>query len=955
MFEKIIESATNLLPEQGPIGVFVHHNTLHHFEDQKFEDATEFVAERLGAQPYMEHDDYVDFYLNRRISSDSLVKRILKNTNSGTLPKEIPNLGIPIDRFLKKLILTPKIVERSETIEHLLLSGNVLKKFAKQASDFSKEKIREEAIACHLLENHSEKLLFNSKLDEYALSKLWDALSNFSVERTAIPSSETSFKVIDDIVNKRIITFLNAYSDQGISYWKMPNISSSLIETFLNFVKYGERWCPSHARWVLDNDLGTIETDLDKTIQKLLENLNVPKSNWGDFIEEELLKLPGWTGSVAFFEKNPEVLANKRSFSIKELLVIRLLLLKKLNHYGGYFSTECHTQSSLDLSMSLRLELFLMFQSLGIGSKTIKKLSQSQVDKISMLLCEITDFKRRRILHQAYEDTYKFQVLDSIILNSKLSKKTILRTPKYQAMFCLDDREESLRRHLEETEPECETFGVAGFFGLNILFKGLQEDNAVPLCPVNVKAEHLIHETPSSSSVGNFILTDKRSRLMKNVLRRTYDQSRDFIGGAIFTIGGGLLSCVPMVFMIHFPRFTGFFVKRIKSHFFPEVDTIIEVSSSNSSPNESEDIKDGFTVEEMAEKVYGILISVGIRQYSEIIFIIGHGSSSLNNPHKSAYDCGACGGRRGDTNARVFAEIANKEDVRRLLREKGLVIPDSTYFIGGYHNTCSDQIDYFDTGKIPLNVKETASNAFSDFDKARKLDAHERCRRFEDANQYGPTLALKHVEGRSQNLREPRPEYGHCTNAMCIIGRRQLTKNLFLDRRAFLVSYDPLADDNASILSSVLSAVIPVCAGINLEYYYSFVDSDKFGCGTKLPHNITSLIGVMNGGLSDLKTGLPWQMVENHEPFRLITIVEGSKKQLRAALKKTPYVKKLVENRWIQLGGICPKTGQTWWVDGTKFESYDIQTKFLPEYSTSKSYYQGKINHLKPVSITNRG
>jgi uncharacterized protein YbcC (UPF0753/DUF2309 family) len=38
--------------------------------------------------------------------------------------------------------------------------------------------------------------------------------------------------------------------------------------------------------------------------------------------------------------------------------------------------------------------------------------------------------------------------------------------------------------------------------------------------------------------------------------------------------------------------------------------------------------------------------------------------------------------------------------------------------------------------------------------------------------------------------------------------------------------------------------VTPVCSGINLQYFFSYVDPPGWGSGTKLPHNITSLLGV---------------------------------------------------------------------------------------------------------------
>ena len=130
---------------------------------------------------------------------------------------------------------------------------------------------------------------------------------------------------------------------------------------------------------------------------------------------------------------------------------------------------------------------------------------------------------------------------------------------------------------------------------------------------------------------------------------------------------------------------------------------------------------------------------------------------------------------------------------------------------------------------------------------------------------------------------------GHATNAVCVVGRRQRTRGLFLDRRVFLVSYDPTRDDaDATILARVLAAAVPVCTGINLEYYFCRVDSTGWGCGTKLPHNITSLVGVMDGAASDLRPGLPWQMVEIHEPMRLLIVVETTPEAMVDLMSATP-------------------------------------------------------------------
>ena len=163
-------------------------------------------------------------------------------------------------------------------------------------------------------------------------------------------------------------------------------------------------------------------------------------------------------------------------------------------------------------------------------------------------------------------------------------------------------------------------------------------------------------------------------------------------------------------------------------------------------------------------------------------------------------------------------------------------------------------------------------------EEARKRDAHERCRRFESASlDLTFEEALKHVEGRAEDLSQVRPEYGHATNALCFVGRRDMESRFVSgSTRVLAIVRSEQDDENYSILERILQAVIPVCAGINLEYYFSFVDPIGYGCGTKLPHNITSLIGVMNGAGSDLRPGLPWQMVEIHEPVRLLFVIETS-------------------------------------------------------------------------------
>ena len=125
-----------------------------------------------------------------------------------------------------------------------------------------------------------------------------------------------------------------------------------------------------------------------------------------------------------------------------------------------------------------------------------------------------------------------------------------------------------------------------------------------------------------------------------------------------------------------------------------------------------------------------------------------------------------------------------------------------------------------------------------------------------------------------------------------------MSKNLFLDRRTFLVDYHHNIDLDGEILKSIITAIFPVCSGINLEYFFGRIDPSKYGSGTKLPHNVTGNIGIMNGRMSDLRPGLAEQMTEIHDPIRLTFIFAVDKKFLDKVLTQLPWTKDLIDHHW---------------------------------------------------------
>jgi uncharacterized protein YbcC (UPF0753/DUF2309 family) len=794
--QDVLHALKHYLPSQAPLKDFIHHNTLHVFQDRKFYDALQEASEIFGYRTTLSLNDYRKMFQEGKINKD-ILERTIRNR------KGEDQLSV----WMEKLLY------------------------------------------------HHYDYRLDTRIGK--VRAYWK--SEYHID-------------MDSLVHPTLFRTVCSYLDQGISIWNFPvehkGFLSSLRE--LERLSYSSLFKNDRARKLLLNPYCKIED--------LLRLLIHDETLYSQYLFDQQFAHQGWSGMVSVIEDQPQTLLDHKNITLDEFIQFELLL--EIDAMDTHFGEKW-----LPLKDHIK----------GRPVELFAKMVPTELNEVISLW------------QDAYEWTFYDQVLSGIQFTGTANSPKNITGKNFQAMFCIDDRECSLRRYIERYDPNSETFGTPGFFNVEFYYQPKNGKFLTKVCPAPVMPKYVIKEVNSKDSSPE---TDPHFTKHSHGLFR------------------GWLISQTLGFWSAFKLFVNVFKPSMSpatTSSFKHMDKFSTLTIENTDLHDTfNGLQIGFPVEEMAVRVEGLLKSIGlVKNFAPIVYLIGHGASSINNTHYAGYDCGACSGRPGSVNARVMSAMANHPKVRVILKEKGLEIPEATQFIGGLHDTTRDEIEFYDEQHLSAENIIAHKRNLEIFTKALDDNAKERSRRFilTDSKEGSAKLHEK-VKLRSVSLFEPRPELNHATNALCVIGRRELTKELFLDRRAFMNSYDYTIDLDGTYLTNILKPIGPVCGGINLEYYFSRVDNQKLGAGTKLPHNVMGLIGVANGIDGDLRAGLPNQMIEVHDPIRLMVIVEHYPEVVLKGIQNTQAVYEWFINEWVHIVAVHPHTHELFLFKGGTFVPY---------------------------------
>ena len=739
-------------------------------------------------------------------------------------------------------------------------------------------------------------------------------------------------------IDAHVAKYCMSFFDQGLAGVDMPYRTRGLYGAWRRLARFDADMAP----FELDRGFWDgLPERADQALTGALQGLHAHGAETEDILFRELAALPGWTGYMKRLgAAEPSHSAGSGAGYLMDYLAIRLLLVAAANKLDRYASAGTPVSQATDLPVTDE-RLAALDDLIRFADLDPTHLSAEDMMGLLAMAKFAAPIEQAALFLKASEETYRMPLLAELAKSLPAHEGGPAARPAAQAVFCIDVRSEPFRRALE-AQGQFDTYGYAGFFGVPMRHQGLGDEagTAKDLCPVLVSPKHTLADQPLRERVSEahrVLMARERNGRMKALYG---DLKSSTVTPFALAEATGLFSGIAMAARTLWPRLGAKVLEGLtqKRHAAHVCEPRLQFGVSAENPEHVH----GLSLEEQTFYAQALLEVTGLKApFGRLLLLCAHGSTTTNNAYASALDCGACGGNHGAPNARVMAAILNAPDVRERLKAVGHELPDDMLALAGEHDTTTDEVTLFDTARVPASHKADLSALQEALAEAGRTNASNRLA----ALSAGLETSRQTVDDLSADWAQIRPEWGLAGNAAFLVGPRSLSAALDLHGRAFLHSYDWRSDPNGGALTIILTAPMVVAQWINSQYYFSTVDNEAFGSGTKVTQNVAGGIGVVQGNAGDLARGLPRQSVYRddgtpyHEPLRLMTVVVAPRARVGKVVAENAILKRLFDNEWVALAVLDPETGQaSRYRPGLRWDGLDLAgTKPMAEFFISLS------------------
>ncbi|WP_020374200.1 YbcC family protein [Sulfobacillus thermosulfidooxidans] len=699
------------------------------------------------------------------------------------------------------------------------------------------------------------------------------------------PGAQMPFALFTDILGhaegqdwsgfvvERISQYCAAYFDEGQALWPFPWSDQSLYQGWIHFMRYDK----SPGIWGvrgLREAIGAWPDSAEGAIVQAVRDLDVPWQAVDDYLYAALWSVGGWAGWTRYRLWQAELRGDDDG-ALRDLLAIRL---------------------SWDA-------LLYKLQPRETGKRQWRewmvKVSEPPIPPETAIPVDV-------IFQTALEIGYQRQLPG--LLNGPSRLPNTQGNPVAQAVFCIDVRSEIFRRALETVAPGMQTLGFAGFFGIPMAYLRFGDLEPQAHLPVLFTPAYCVSEGFDHQQNPTVIEKMRIRRHLTVHLAKTWKMFK--------TSASSTFAFVEAVGMLWAPKLIGDSLGWTRPVPHPDRVGIPGTMHRRLQPVLSHRERSiwsghhnctGIPESDRPAIAASVLRNMGlITDFARVVLLVGHRSSTVNNPQATALDCGACGGQSGEASARVAAALLNDAPTRRALKQQGIDIPDETYFLAGVHDTVTDEVQLFHLDAVPLSHTGDVAQVVQWLTDAGQMARQERAILVDRGDRSRSVVHAK-IRQRAQDWAEVRPEWALARNAAFVAAPRSRTWQRDLAGRVFLHDYDWRRDPSFHRLELIMTAPMIVAHWINMQYYGSMVDPRRLGSGNKVLHNVVGgSIGVFEGNGGDLRVGLAWQSLHDgiewvHEPLRLNVLIEAPQDAIEMVMAHHETVRILVENGWIHL------------------------------------------------------